>query len=884
MSEKAPRPIYILIGVYILIYYWIIIFGNSEDYIVSFSRNLLSATGPLLASIWLLNRHFKDRHTKDYFWLFLGIGTLNYFLAEIVWLYYENYLLVEVPFPGIPDLFYMLQIIFYLVALFYYFISIENKYGLWRWIFEVLIIMTIASAFSYQYLIKGMVENPSFSGFYLFVSIGYPVGDLILLFSALVLFYSSLEIEKRRVIFVIVIGLIFQVIADTGYIYLTIQEQYETGSLFDPLFTLSLLIVGHSSFYRNHNMNKREFLDIHLSVVTSKTILWRNIGLYGLITVLLFFYYVNMSKSLNMISMAIGVTVFLILIRQVVILLENSSLLDKYQAKNDELLLSTQRYHSLFKYHPDAVFSLDFNGIFQNANESCFKMTGMNSSDIVGKSIYQFIEKNDCLLFKKNMTHIYNGPQRLEVKFINGKNLSYIKLTLIPIIINGELEGVFCVGKDITEVKKNEEKISYLAFHDVLTGLPNRAAFERELQYTIDYQFPSTFLGVMYIDLDRFKVINDTLGHDAGDELLIDVAKRLDNCMNGSGYLSRLGGDEFTIIIPNIKSMDIIESFAEKILEELNKPYNVRGHIFLATASIGVSIKLFEMKETVSSLMKKADLAMYKAKNEGKNQFKVYHPSMDENLKKSFMLASELSKAIYNGELVLYYQPLVNTVTNQIYGMEALVRWQHPSLGLLSPDEFIPLAEDTDIIITMGEWVLREACRQVKLFSDHLMISVNISPKQFLSIPFVQVIEQVLMDSKLNPYRLHLEITEAVTMNNWEDNHLKLTRLRELGVNISIDDFGTGYSSLSYLAKLPISSLKIPREFVHGIGEKDSNNAILQTIITLGNQLNLNVIAEGIETFEQKEMLEAMGCHLMQGYYFSKPIPSIELEKLLKSS
>jgi predicted signal transduction protein with EAL and GGDEF domain len=345
--------------------------------------------------------------------------------------------------------------------------------------------------------------------------------------------------------------------------------------------------------------------------------------------------------------------------------------------------------------------------------------------------------------------------------------------------------------------------------------------------------------------------------------------------------IARQGGDEFSILFNNIVNRDEIVTLAESVCRVLGEPYLIRDYEFLATPSIGISIFEAGNTETAISLMKKADLAMYQAKNNGKNQFKIFEPKMESESRNTFLLGNELSKAIHNNELLLHYQPQFHTLENRMYGVEALIRWQHPKLGLLYPGDFISIAEDTDLIIPIGEWVLRESCKQGKQWGEQLRVSVNISPKQFQSADLVEMIKRVLDETKLKPDLLNIEITEAVAMSNMNETLTKLEAIRKLGVNLSIDDFGTGYSSLSYLPKLPITELKIPREFLLEMEHHAAYKAILQTIITLGKRLKVEVIAEGVETDKQKEILEKMKCHLMQGYHFSRPIPVAEIEKIL---
>ncbi len=878
MKVKQQKSIGVFIFLYILFYYFVVVFGDPSIRLIVILRNIISTIGPLISSIWLLSKFLKSDGKRDYFWLFLSVGTFSYFLAEILWMYYESYLFVNVPYPGSPDIFYMLQIIFYLIALGYYFYQVKTIHRLMRWIFEVLIVMISATTLSYHFIMKSLIVNPEITGAYLFVSLGYPVGDLILLFSALILYFDSDNFGKKNALFYIVVGLVFQVCADSGYVYLTLREKYETGTLIDPLFTLALLLVGFSSFYMKP-VNKQQ-LD---TVSPSKVGMWRLIILYTFLMVLLLVFYKIEGIKFTPFTLSTTFIIFLTIVRLVFILVENNRLLLKYEQNNKDLLLSTERYLSLFKYHPDAVFSLRLNGTFQSANATCAQLVGMESVQLIGKSFYQFINPKDLEQVAAHFLKIEEEPQVFEVTLNSENGSAYsLVITLVPIVVNGKVEGIYGIGKDITEVKVSLDRINYMAFHDLLTGLPNRALFESVLNTEIkDGTLENSMLAVMYIDLDRFKNINDTLGHDAGDELLVDMAKRLSDCVGDQAIIARQGGDEFTLLFNHIVDRDHVVTLAESVCRVLSEPYSIRNYEFLATPSIGISIYEPGNNETAISLMKKADLAMYKAKNHGRNQFRIFEPKMEEDSRSTFVLGSDLSKAVHNNELVLHYQPQYDSKEKRMYGVEALIRWQHPKFGLLYPGDFISVAEDTDLIIPIGEWILRETYKQGKLWGEQLRISVNISPKQFQSARLIETIKCVLEETKLRPDLLNIEITEAVAMSNMNETLKKLEAIRNLGVNLSIDDFGTGYSSLSYLPKLPITELKIPREFLVEMEQHTAYKAIIQSIIALGKRLKVDVIAEGVETLKQKEMLEKMNCHMMQGYHFSRPVPVDEIEKMM---
>ncbi|MFX3624446.1 MAG: putative bifunctional diguanylate cyclase/phosphodiesterase, partial [Ectobacillus sp.] len=374
---------------------------------------------------------------------------------------------------------------------------------------------------------------------------------------------------------------------------------------------------------------------------------------------------------------------------------------------------------------------------------------------------------------------------------------------------------------------------------------------------------------------DRFKAINDTLGHGIGDLVLIEIANRLRTCIPPSAKLARLGGDEFTILTGHFQDIQIPKMIAQEILTAIQKPLQVEGHTLRVTPSIGIAIYP-DAGEDLHSLLKHADMAMYTIKNNGKNNFSIYNEKMSQNMRRKLRLEQDLFNAIENKEIFLQYQPQIDIAANQVIGVEALVRWNHPQYGIISPCEFIPIAEETGLIAAIGEWVLREACSQMKAWKiggfPELKVAVNLSAAQFKKESFVQTITTILRETGLDPCSLDLELTERIAMNNEAKTMQKLKALKELGIHISIDDFGTGYSSLAYLPLYPIDSLKIAREFINMAENCTEGKAIISTILSLAKTLNISVIAEGVETAEQLQFLKSYGCHRVQGYLFSKPL------------
>ncbi len=456
----------------------------------------------------------------------------------------------------------------------------------------------------------------------------------------------------------------------------------------------------------------------------------------------------------------------------------------------------------------------------------------------------------------------------------------------------GTLQGSVITIQDITDRKKTEEEVRFIAYHDTLTGLPNRKSFyvrlEDELvesdRRTKDErrQGQGQRWALLFLDLDKFKYVNDTLGHDAGDELLQVVATRIRTCLRKSDYLFRLGGDEFTVILNELRHDTDVAKVAEKIREAVSRPCRIKDHDLYVGVSIGISVYP-EDGENVETLVKNADMAMYAAKGEG-HGYRFFTEEMNMKALERMQMESHLRTALHNDQFIIYYQPLVDK-QHQIIGMEALLRWQHPEMGLISPAKFIPLAEETGAIVPIGKWVLHTACQQTKTWHDAghtgFYVAVNLSTRQFKEPDLVEMVEQALEATGLPPHCLRLEVTESGIMEDPEQAAMKMQLLRAKGIHFAIDDFGTGYSSLSYLKRFPIDTLKIDRSFVMDSLTNQDDQEIIKTIIAMAHSLNMDTVAEGVETEGQHEFLTRQGCQMMQGYYHGRPVSVEKFETML---
>jgi diguanylate cyclase (GGDEF)-like protein len=449
------------------------------------------------------------------------------------------------------------------------------------------------------------------------------------------------------------------------------------------------------------------------------------------------------------------------------------------------------------------------------------------------------------------------------------------------LIVNQPLKnGWLTTHEDITERRQAEEQIRHLAHYDALTDLPNRALFHERLKEELGRIAPGEHLAVLYIDIDEFKSVNDSLGHMIGDELLKSVAIRLKQYIDASDFVARLGGDEFAIVQTAVKDVAEVVDLVSRTYEAIRAPYDCFGHHVTSDASIGIALAPQDGTD-LDQILKNADMAMYAAKSAGRRTWRFFEPAMDAHVRERRRLETDLRQAIADGALEVYYQPCISLQDNRITGCEALVRWRHPERGMVSPAEFIPIAEDTGLINELGEWVLTTACVEATTWPDDVSLAVNVSPVQFRSDTLALKIVAALAASALPANRLELEITEAVLIRD-DDAALEiLHQLRAIGVRIALDDFGTGYSSLSYLQRFPFDKIKIDRCFVNDIAEPDSSSPIVQAVVNIAAARHMTTTAEGVETAQQQELLRSLGCTEMQGYLFSAPRPAKEIREIL---
>lgn len=772
MTTKQKQGAIVFSFVYILLYSaWLFII-DKQYYLFNLGSNILQAVPAFVASLWLLTKYRRSTDEWKKFWSLLSLGCLNYGIAMVIWMYYEMYLEVKPPFPGIPDFFWMLMIVSFFAALLYITFKTNNMTRVLHLVFDTLIVMAVATTISWNFIINPILHlSQPEDILYRIVYIGYPIGDLGILFGALSLYFIA-PTRQKCTVFLLIIGMTVLFISDSIYLYLVTTGNYFTGSPVDLGWAISLFMIGLSVVFYQNDYDAQESTR-HKGEKSNKSFqdfISMRLLLPYLSVILLFVIMVFYIEEKNSFLAGSVISILLIIVRQILTLVENHLLLEKSQQLN----------------------------------------------------------------------------KVLEEK-----------------------------------VKERTQKLEFIAYHDTLTRLPNRRMFEKQLIMKIAQSGNSNeMLSILFIDLDRFKLINDTLGHSTGDLLLQQVSNRLTFAVGKEGMVSRQSGDEFIILI-NETTRKQTHAIATKILNDLGKPYIIDGHELFISASIGISI-FPENGKDLETLIKRADTAMYNVKDSGKNNICFFNENMDQTIMEKMNLENGLRKAIERNELSLEYQPRLDLKTNTIKGMEALLRWNHREIGFVSPATFIPIAEESGLIFSIGEWVLQTACKQNKKWQEQgyspLTISVNISVKQFSGNDLVKQVSDCLRKTGLEPQYLELEITESI-MQNTSEVMSALHKLKNLGVIISIDDFGSGYSSLSVLRNLPIDILKVDRSFIQEIVLNQNDQAIVDTILAIGKNLNLTVVAEGVEYEEQLHYLRLIRCDQVQGYFVSKPLCPLDFEK-----
>ncbi len=554
-----------------------------------------------------------------------------------------------------------------------------------------------------------------------------------------------------------------------------------------------------------------------------------------------------------------------------------------------------RRHELLLRATGEGHIGLDRHGAITFVNHTAARVLGYQAGDLIGRGHHALFHharpdgaaypEADCPIMA-TLAHGAAHRTADEVFWRKTGRPIPIEYVCTPMLDEGDLDAAVLMFRDVTESRAFEEEMLRQAFHDPLTALPNRSMFMDRLEQALEYSRRSSDgVAVLFLDLDRFKNINDSLGHGAGDELLISVGQRLSECVRAEDTVARFGGDEFAVLLTNVRQPADAVAVAEKAIAAMLEPFMLDGHEAYVGTSIGIAVA--GPRAEAGALLRDADVALYQAKSAGKGRYVVFEATMPAFSVERLNLEADLRRALERREMRVYYQPVLDLVSETITGAEALVRWEHPKLGLVSPAEFVPMAEETGMILPIGRWVLEEACRQAgrwqRQYSEHaaFTMAVNLSARQFQQPDLVEQVASALREADLEPSRLRLEITESILMEDVEATHTQLVALHDLGVKLAIDDFGTGYSSLSYIQRFPVDTIKIDRSFVSGIDADERNPSIVHAATSLAHALGMDVTAEGIETVGQLRAMQGLQCDHGQGYLFARPLSSEAVDSLL---
>jgi diguanylate cyclase (GGDEF)-like protein/PAS domain S-box-containing protein len=580
-------------------------------------------------------------------------------------------------------------------------------------------------------------------------------------------------------------------------------------------------------------------------------------------------------------------------VRQVIDMWHHEEQAERFRLAEQALWASETYLNAILRFSPALISVKDLDGNVVLASEHFKQMANIDDTGFVGKNVFDVYPKDVaqsiCDIDTAAKTKQQTYEVELDLMHKDGSMHTYLMVKFPLRSKENRVFGVCTIGTDISErklaenaLREQQSRLNYMAFHDSLTGLPNRSLFYDRIYHGLARaRRGNSKIALMLLDIDRFKNINDSLGHDAGDLMLKAISTRLMEGVRDMDTVARLGGDEFVVVLEGVHDLEDVMFVANKLLVTIAQPMEISGHEITSTVSIGVSIFPEDGSDT-DELLKHADIAMYKAKEAGKNNCQFYTKGMNATAVNYLLLENDLRRALDLHQFTLHYQPQIDLKTGDLMGVEALVRWQHPDRGLVSPAHFIPLAEETGLIVPIGEWVLREACRQQKLWLDAGKkvgkVAVNLSPRQFRQKNFPGKVEAILRETQLAPEYLELEITESCAMEHAGETINQLNQLNQMGMYLAIDDFGTGYSSLAYLQRFPIQKLKIDRSFVNDIHDDMHDAAITKTIIALAHSMQLRVVAEGVETEHQAEWLRQRGCDQAQGFLYAKPMSPKQFE------
>jgi len=825
-------------------------------------------------------------------WAFIGLGVLSWSLGQCVWIRHALCCGAPPLEPTIADAGFFGMIVLTPIGLLLLPGPTQGLANRVRSVLDGLMIAASLMLIAWILLVSPLIEAGRDTPAVNWASIAYPLGDVVMI--TMVVYAAVQQRGRGRLrphLALVGAGLMTASLSDIAYAYLTLFGEYSSGELIDTGWFAGFGLIMLAAVRPVPPQDDAEPagdgqpVGILLPYVAVIAALFTSV-----------IWYAKTGQSNMFVAYTRSLLILLIVGRQLLTLRENRNLTRTLEARvasrTADLFASEQRFHALVQHSSDVVTVVSPEADVLYQSESAHRVFGYPAHVLTGRRLTKLIDPESGVRLAQALRQVSGRPYattvlELPVRHRDGRRRQ-AEMTITNLLSDPSVAGLVLNTRDISERKELQDQLVHEAYHDALTQLANRALFRERVADALRRRAPGAEVTVLFLDLDGFKEVNDSLGHLAGDQLLVQVADRLRASVRDGDVVARFGGDEFAVLIespsaPSAEPPDDAEQIARRIIDGLREPFAGETRDIHVQASIGLAaagLLADAEADGTEQLMRNADLAMYKAKSAGGSGYASYDPAMLADLVARLELEADLRVALDRKQLQLHYQPTVDLATGDVIGFEALVRWQHPERGLIAPGGFIPIAEATGLIVPVGRWVLREACRQAVEWSRAggrpVKMAVNVSVRQFDRSDLVEVVAGILAETGMPAGQLCLEMTESVLMTDTDDNLEQLVRLKALGVTLAIDDFGTGYSSLAYLRRFPVDTLKIDRSFVERLGAVTDDTALADTIVQLGKSLGMATVAEGIEEFGQLAALREMGCHFAQGYYFSRPMPAEE--------
>jgi diguanylate cyclase (GGDEF)-like protein/PAS domain S-box-containing protein len=871
---------------------WVVLLLSTTGHQAQLVSNVGLVVSALGASIAAIRRSRLSPGAMRRFWFLLGAAAGSWAGGQAVWTWYESILGREVPFPSLADVGYLAMPVFATAALLSLPLAAPTLAGRVRTILDGLAVAASLLVCSWLLVLESVFRAGNGLGpLTQAISLTYPSSDIVLI---TIVVCTALQVRRHggsQLVSLPLVGtgLVAFAVADSGFSYLTAEDAYHSGNGIDIGWFMGYVLILLAAL--------RPGAQHHVTAIDEdKGLATRPLGallpstavMLALLTTAVAILRTGHTDPL--VSGVWSLILMLLVVRQVLALRENRYLTEHLEQRVDErtseLATSRERFAALVQHSSEVVTVVDDHARVQYQSPSSAGLLGLLPSQIEGTSLCDIMTPAGATDFQLALDDVATQPlgvhsMRSTWQHADGGTRD-VELTITNLLDNPHVGGLVLNSRDVTDRTMLEAQLLHQAFHDSLTGLANRALFRDRLERALECDCDGGDVTIMFLDLDGFKEVNDTLGHSAGDELLVLVSSRLRRELRARDLVARCGGDEFAILVDDPPSAPLL---ADRIGVVLEQPFAFGAHLVHVSASIGIATTGVETT-TAEQLLRNADLAMYQAKAAGGASFAVYNQTMHASLVERLQTESDLRSALEQDEFVVHYQPLIDLESGQIRGAEALVRWLHPRRGLIQPDSFIPLAESSGLIQRLGLWVLRASCEQTMAWHRsspemrELTISVNVSAQQLPDPGLFAWVRDILADTGLHPSFLTLEMTESGLLDDSEDIRFNLMALHDIGVRLAIDDFGTGYSSLSYLHRFPVDILKIDRSFIQQLSSS-GEVGLISTIIRLGQTMQLETVAEGIEHAEEMLILRGQGCTTGQGFHFSRPVSAAQLTALL---